>query len=241
MNIIWNEKELKKIKSLLRKFNLSLDENNIIIENKQSYMDTIPHHHNIDKKYFEKIFYTNIKNDILKILKSLVGVKYLVNKNPEHPMFNGLINDMSKMNPLDATEIFNLLSGLITLYKKASMKVATTITDSLKDPELIKEKINEIKNSDTETKEEQKIKIYINKVLSCTNGIFNNDYFNDFINESNSNIKNNLLSDLNKRLRYIVTKIETEKESSITDYVRGEMEKNHIKKARYYSGENNLD
>ena len=51
MNTIWNENELKKIKTLLRKYNLTLDENNTIIENKQSYMDTIPHHQIIKVKY----------------------------------------------------------------------------------------------------------------------------------------------------------------------------------------------
>lgn len=241
MNNIWNESELKKIKPILLKYNLKLDEDNTIVENEQVWTGVILHQHNIDKKYFEKVFYVNNKSEILKVLKSLVGVKFLVKKNQNYPIFNGLINDMSKMDPLDATEIFSLLDGLISLYKRTSMKVASTITDTLKEPELIKKKINEIKNSETETKEEVIIKHNISKILKYTNGIFNNDFFIELINDNNSNIKDNLLSDLNKRLRNISSRIENAKESPIRSYVQHEMEKNHIKKARYYSGEHNME
>jgi len=240
MNIIWNENELKKIKPILLKYNLKLDEDNTIVENEQVWTGVIPHQHNIDKKYFEKVFYVNNKSEILKVLKSLVGVKFLVKKNPNYPIFNGLINDMSKMDPLDATEIFNLLDGLNLLYKRNSMKIASTITDTLKDPELIKKKINEIKNSETETKEEVIIKHNISKILKYTNGIFNNDFFIELINDNNSNIKDNLLSDLNKRLRNISSRIENAKESPIRSYVQKEIEKNKTK-GRYYSGEHNME
>ena len=209
MDIIWTKEELIKIKPILKKFDLKLDNNGNIVNgvgNDPEYIIRFVYHS--EKKDLENLlFYTN-KEDILKTLKLTIGVKHLVAKYPKHPIFNGLISSLAKIDPTDATEIFTIFIEILSLYKRTINNFAANIVNNLNDPYLVKEKIEEIKNSSEETIEEKKIKEYIIKILKLTNGINESKIFKPMIEKYNSNIKKLLLEDLNKRLIILIKKIE---------------------------------
>lgn len=220
MDTIWTEAELKKIKPILKKFNLKLDKDNNIVKIYLNINDDIAQYsYQNQTEELNILLYQTNREEISKVLKQIIGIKYMVSKNPNHPIFNGLINELTTINVKDDTEIFKVLISIIALYKRTINNLAQLIINNLKDPILIQEKMQEIKNSNTETKEEIYIKNYINKILSITNGINETKLFKPIIDKYNNNIKKDLLSYLNKRLSFLIKKITLENEKDTISYV----------------------
>ena len=220
MDTIWTEAELKKIKPILKKFNLTLNKDNNIINDTGNINEDIgnfSYHNQIEE--LNILLYHTSKDEITKVLKLIIGIKYMVSKNPNHPIFNGLINELTNINIKDNTEIFKVLIAIIALYKRTSNNLSQLIVNKLQDPFLIQEKIQEIKNSDIETKEELYIKNYVSKILNLTNGINETKIFKPIIDKYNNNIKNELLLHLNIKLKYLVKRNAMETERNTRDYI----------------------
>lgn len=238
--ILWTNNELKKIRPILKKFNLKLNNDNSIsklIFDEDNLTFAFFHYNELDDLN-TLLFYPN-KEDISKVLKQVIGIKYLTKQNITNNFFNGFIMNLSKINPLDDTEIFTIFVEILSLYKQTSYNYAKIIIENLKEPELIIDKINEIKNSNIETKEELYIKNFINKKLAFTNGIDNSIIFKPMIEKYNSNIKKNLLLDLNRRLQFLLKNRTFEKNKVNDSYEAELILKNRSKHVRRSYNERN--
>ena len=221
MYSIWNKDELNKIVYFLSRNNFKLDENNNIckIRDMESF-DLIFPAANINYycDEFNSLFHIQDKNKIYNILKGAIPVRYIVKSNKKNPICNGLLTTLANIDPTDATEIFVILKDLLSQYIRVSYNLAERIASNLKDPELIMARIEEIKNSSTETKEELYVRNYMSKLLSYTNGVFDNEFFIPIINKCNANIKNKLLIHLEKKVNLIVRYVDDMNYSDCTDY-----------------------
>ena len=238
--ILWTNNELKRIKPVLKKFNLKLNDDNSIsklIFDEESL--TFPFFHYNEIEDLNTLLYYHDRKEILNTLKQIIGIKYLVKQNPNEQFFNGFIMNLSKIDPIEPTEIFTIFVEILSLYKKTSYNYAKIIIDNLKEPELIIDKINEIKNSNIETKEELYIKNFINKKLAFTNGINNSIIFKPMIEKYNSNIKKNLLIDLNRRLQFLLKNRTFEKNKVNDSYEAELILKNRSKHVRRSYNERN--
>ena len=238
--ILWTNDELKRIKPILNKFNLKLNDDYSISEIKPINSTNIyfRFYHN-EIQDLETLFYFTDRKSITETLKLTSQIRYLVARNKKHPFVSGLLTDLARIDINDDTEIFTIFIGILSLYKKTSYNYAKKIVDCLKEPELIREKINKIKNSDIETPEEKHLKDYINKKLSFTNGIIDSEIFKPMIEKYNSNIKNNLVSDLKKNMQRLLRKNEIEQKRINDNYEIELILKNRSKSVRRINNEGN--
>lgn len=221
MNSVWNVNELEKITCFLNRNNFKLDENNNVckIRDMDSHEFVFASHNLTSyRDEFNSLFHIQDKKQIYNMLKKTISIRYTVRSNKNNPMCNGLLTTLANIDPGDATEVFTILKELLVQYIRVSYNLAEHIADKLKEPELIKEKIEEIKNSSTETKEELYIRNYMNKLLSYTNGVFDNGIFTPIINKCNNNIKNKLLIHLEKKVNLISRYKDDMNYGNCTDY-----------------------
>lgn len=237
METIWNKEELKKISNFLRKMNYKFDNNNII---------TLSTNNNInnDIEDIKKLFYLQDKEAIKKILNSTYKIKELVEKNPNNPLYFGLISFLSKINSDDYTQIFNIYKEILSQYAKVSSNLISILTKDLDEINYISTlqfKIKELKESSNETEEEIYIKNYMEKILAYTTEITNNEIFKEIIEKCNNNIKARLIHDLNQRIICFSQRIEVKKNSSIKAYQYDKYYKIYSKKRRSEKDGYNLD
>lgn len=196
MNIIWNDDEIKKINQLLKRANFKIDNNDLIKTNNNNY-NYLEHPLVKEQKALNKLFHLQDKEEILELLKKTNFVKEIVEKDKTNPKYFGFLTEVSNININDATEIFNLYKYIVTLYCKIINKISTQVEDSLVEPELLKERIQLIKDSSEDTVEIITIKNYINSNLIYIKEIINNPIFSNLIEEKNNEIKNKLIKSLN--------------------------------------------
>ena len=202
MNIIWTKEELDKINEFLKKYNLEFSDEinyNVVVSNKYqdtpNFLPTYLYH----CEELNRLFMYQDKKEIYNILKRTIPIRYIVKNNKNNPLCNGLLTALANINPSDATEIFVIFKELLSQYIRISYNTAEYIADRLKDSKLIREKIEEIRSSTEETKEERYIKNYFNKLLSYTNGVFDNELFSSLIYKCYDNIKHDLINNLYRR------------------------------------------
>lgn len=197
MEIIWTKEERNKIKLFLKNHGLILDDENNIKENNnpnyqkrsisnQNFYDTV--------EELKAIFYCTDRNEIFRILNLTTQVKNLVDKNADNPLCIGLLASLSQINTEDITEIFTIYREITSQYYRTSYSTVSKITETLKDPETIRERMQEISNSEEETCEEKHIKATVHVILNCTNGINDSDLFKPLIEKCDRNVKQTILN-----------------------------------------------
>lgn len=234
MDLIWNKEEYYKIKIALRKFNLIIDNNEIVptfYKRSENYFID-----DFTKEKLLELFHYKDKEEIYKLLKLTIPIRYIVKNNKDNPLCNGLLVNLSNINPKDAGEIFTIYTEIIFQYSRIISKVTDKIFVSLKDNKLIKEEINKIKNSNIETTYEVMVKNTINKLLNCTYGIDKFCIFKDLIEYNNSKIKNSIVDTLEKRIDVLEKREENKNNKIVKDYgfdITGRLIKERQRKAKY--------
>lgn len=201
-NIIWTEKELKKIKQIiLTRANLKISDNLELVSSLPS--DVMQLYNLKGSTIYEEVseelielFNINDREKITEILTKASQIKV----DFSNRLHFGIISTLSKMKPENHVEIFNIFKEIVAQYNKSATNVANKITANLNNSEEIKDKINEIKNSTEETYEEKLVKNEIRKVFMFSNGVTEDELFKSLINKLDNNIKSKLLIALDRIL-----------------------------------------
>lgn len=204
--IIWTESELKKIKQIiLLKSDLKVNEdfelvpmnsNNIMNNHNQIYNPRVTSIYQEVADELIKLFYIDDRNKINEVLTKAS----LINVDFNNRLHIGIISTLAKMKPENHFEIFNIFKEIVAQYNRSASVVAHKIINELNNIDLIKEKINEIKNSDEETIEEKMVKNEIRKVFLFSNGVTDDEIFASLISTLDNKIKIKLLTSMNQIL-----------------------------------------
>jgi len=201
-NIIWNEKELKKIKQIiLTRANLRLNDNFELVLSHSSDVSQLYNikgssiYEEVSEELIE-LFYINDREKISNILAKASQIKVDLSNR----FHIGIISTLSKMNPENHVEIFNIFKEIVAQYNKSASAVAHKVISELDSVDAIKAKIKEIKDSTEETIEEKLVKNDIRKVFTFSNGVTDSDLFASLIEKLNSKIKIKLLTSMTQLL-----------------------------------------
>lgn len=216
MNIIWNENELNKIQLILRRFNIKINENNeLVFHNYTGYFNesTIR-----EKNELKQLFNYQNKNDVLNILNQINKTKQLVDNDKNNPLYYGMISNISNINQDDCSGVFIIFKEIIFQYSRIIGNLSRKIVETLKDPLIISEKIDEIKNSNIKTKEELYIENYINSIFDNIEYIRDSEVFKPIINNLNNSIKQRLIDCLETNKNKILLQEKNRNDSNLKDY-----------------------
>jgi len=205
MNIIWNKKELIKIKKIiLNRANLKLDEEKMLIDNNNYLTEmSVTDQYAIYGKISEEISNLYYLQDRLEIERILTKAKE-VKADPHNKLHFGLISCLSKADPEDHTYIFQILREIAAQYEKTIYNVAYNTLEIYNTSEEMIAKINEIRSNTNKTEQELEIQSSLKEVFNLTNGITEEEIFKPLIEKCDNLIKERLNCYLNQRLAYIV-------------------------------------
>lgn len=192
-NIIWNEKERKYINRLiLMPANMTFDENLDLVKQDYKSYNAYKSKINVYDKFLEglkNIYYINDREQVENILNSASKVEV----DPNNKFHYGLITSLSKINPKNHYEIFNIYKELIAFYEHTIYNIAYMVFSNKSIEDGLK-RIKEIKNTNEVTLEEKLIKKNINYTLSFSNHIFEDELFLPLIESLNNYIKERLIT-----------------------------------------------
>jgi len=193
-NIIWNEKEVKKInKTLLSQVNslkIEKDNNLTVITVKGEKCNNYSRF--LYDKFINEITSLYYTDSIDKVEEVLTLAKN-VQADKTNPLHFGLICSLAKRNPENHDEVFVIFKELIGLYESVAYSVAQNIVNNLNIEETLI-KINEIIDTKKETNEEIIVRNEINKIFAFANGVNEHDLFKSLIKRLDSEIKLKLIS-----------------------------------------------
>lgn len=238
--IKWTKEELKRIKKILLKSNLTVNERGQLVVKSETV-----EYANVNNKpinpYFQydkeisSLVYLQDMEEVYKILELAKEVNYDKN-NPNH---FGLIKAIYEINKEDRSEIFTIFRELIALFNSIAYDAATIIFSHCKNNEQLKKEISLFKNSTEETFEETFALFKINEILNQTNGIANSPIYRPVIERGIANLKKYILTHLNTRLAHNVRAEIIAKNSDTKEYINGDIEKKLKKKKKRITGYNN--
>lgn len=196
--IMWTKDELNAIKrNVLTKANLALDENNNIVVSNLSYEYEVQKLkkkmtcYSFDKEIKTLIYYQD-RDEIAKILKLASSVSF----NPNDADHLGLISTLSKIDPSDHTQIFNILKEIASQFEKIARRTAMGIRSYADTTDEFKTEIAKFKESQDMTFEEMIARSKINIILNSTNGVAQHEIFRELIERYYANLKSLIIINL---------------------------------------------
>lgn len=237
--IKWSKEELKKIKKILFKSNLTVNEmgqlvvKSEITEYNQINTKQINPYFQYDKEIADLVYLQDME-EVDRILELSCDVDFEKN-NPNH---FGLIKTIHEIDKQDRSEIFTIFKEIIALFNTVAYDAASIIISHCKDIEQLKQEIKDFKVSNTETFEETFANFKINEILSQTNSIANSPIFTPVIEKGRANLKKYILTHLNMRLSHDIRAELIAQNIDAKIYVSNDVEKKLRKKKNKPTGNN---
>lgn len=194
-NIIWTEKELKAIKSIIitrSNHKLTEDLEFVKLNNCNAYTNTGRSLYEEVIEETQKLFFTTNEKEITRVLLEATSIEI----KPYFDQQYSFLTNISRINPLHKEQIFTILKEIIAQYEKSISQVANKIITSCDNIEELKERTKEIYESTEETFEEHAVKLLVGKIFIHSNGVTDSELFTGLKEKLNSCIKAKLLSRL---------------------------------------------
>ena len=226
-NIIWTKQELKNIKQIiLRKTNLKINEDNQlnIVANKDIMSDDFNLTTNIYLNFEKEIIDLFYFQDRRKIKEILTNAS-LVDADIDNRLHHGFIINLSKINSDNCDEIFLIFKDLIGHYEHVINMVAEKMISNVDSEEMIREKIEHLKNATNTTIEEKLVINHLRKTFLFANGVCDEEIFQPLINKLNSLIRTRIIYKYN-----LILAKEIKKKNKLAKKDYNEIKKEHHEK-----------
>ena len=232
--IKWTKEELKKIKKVIIKSNLTISDEGHLIVNSELFeythvnVKSVNPYFQYDKEIADLVYLQDM-TEVERILDLSKGVKY-DKTNPNH---FGLIKTIGELDTDDNTEVFTILKEIIALFNTVAYDAASIMIGSCKnDIQKLRCEIQKFKNSNEETIEEMFANFKIDEILNSTNGINESPLFEGVIAKSKKNLKNYILVHLQSRLAHDIRSELFNSYRDTAEYVSSDVAKKQKNKRR---------